>query len=126
VKNLLTELEYIPLAITQAAAYINTNKSSISDYLRLLKNTEQDAVTILSTDFGDKTRYPNLPNAVAKTWMITINKIMEHNSLAAYILAFISCIEWRAIPYSILPTAHPEARLAGAVGMLCSYSFLEK
>ncbi len=33
VMNLLTELEYLPLAITQAAAYINTNKSSISEYL---------------------------------------------------------------------------------------------
>ena len=126
VMNLLTELEYLPLAITQAAAYINTNKSSISEYLRLLKNTEQDAVTIMSTDFGDKTRHQNLTNAVAKTWTITFNKILERDTLAADLLTFISCIEWRAIPYSILPTAHPEALLAGAIGTLCSYSFLEK
>ncbi|RAO71649.1 uncharacterized protein BHQ10_007661 [Talaromyces amestolkiae] len=126
IRNLLTELEYLPLAITQAAAYINTNKSSIFEYLRLLKNTDQDALAILSMDFGDKTRYPNLTNAVAKTWLITFNKILEHDSLAADLLAFISCIEWRAIPYSILPAAHPEARLAAAVGTLCSYSFLEK
>ncbi|CRG88510.1 hypothetical protein PISL3812_05541 [Talaromyces islandicus] len=119
-RNLLTELEYLPLAITQAAAYINTNKSSISEYLRLLKNTEQDAVAILSTDFGDKTRYPTLTNAIAKTWTITFNKILEHDPLAADLLAFISCIEWKAIPYSILPAAHSEARLAGAVGALCS------
>jgi hypothetical protein len=57
VMNLLIELEYLPLAINQAAAYINTNKSSISKYLRLLKNIEQDAVAIMSMDFGDKTRY---------------------------------------------------------------------
>ena len=126
VMNLLTELEYLPLAITQAAAYINTNKSSISEYLRLLKNTEQDAVAIMSTDFGDKTRYQNLANAVAKTWTITFNKILERDTLAADLLAFISCIEWKAIPYSILPTAHPEALSAGAIGTLCSYSFLEK
>jgi hypothetical protein len=126
VMNLLTELEYLPLAITQAAAYINTNKSSISEYLRLLKGTEQDAAAIMSTDFGDKTRYRNLTNAVAKTWTITFNKILERDTLAADLLTFISCIEWRAIPYSILPTAHPEALLAGAIGTLCSYSFLEK
>jgi hypothetical protein len=126
VMNLLTELEYLPLAINQAAAYINTNKSSISEYLRLLKNTEQDAVAIMSTDFGDKTRYQNLTNAVAKTWTITFNKILECDTLAADLLAFISCIEWRAILYSILPAAYPEARLAGAIGTLCSYSFLER
>ena len=126
VMNLLTELEYLPLAITQAAAYINTNKSSISEYLRLLENTEQDAVAIMSTDFGDKTRYQNLTNAVAKTWTITFNKILERDTLAADLLAFISCIEWKAIPYSILPAAYPEARLAEAIGTLCSYSFLER
>ncbi|KAJ5369882.1 TPR repeat protein [Penicillium cataractarum] len=126
VMNLLDELEYLPLAITQAAAYINTNKSSISEYLRLLKKTEQDAVAIMSTDFGDNTRYPNLTNAVAKTWMITINKILECDTLAADLLAFISCIEWRAIPFPILPASYPEARLVSAVGTLCSFSFLER
>jgi hypothetical protein len=40
VMNLLTELEYLPLAITQAAVYININESSISEYLWLLKSTE--------------------------------------------------------------------------------------
>ncbi|UDD64882.1 hypothetical protein AFCA_012083 [Aspergillus flavus] len=124
--NLLAELEYLPLAITQAAAYINTNKSSISEYLRLLKKTEQDAVALISTDFGDKTRYRNSMNAVAKTWTITFNKILECDTLATDLLAFISCIEWRAIPYSILPAAYPEARLVGAIGTLCSYSFLER
>ncbi|KOC13590.1 kinesin light chain, partial [Aspergillus flavus AF70] len=126
VVNLLTELEYLPLAITQAAAYINTNKSSISEYLRLLKKTEQDAVALISTDFGDQTRYRNSMNAVAKTWTITFNKILECDTLATDLLAFISCIGWRAIPYSILPAAYPEARLAGAIGTLCSYSFLER
>ncbi|KAL5362310.1 kinesin light chain [Aspergillus floccosus] len=111
--NLLTELEDLPLAITQAAAYINTNKSSISEYLCLLKKTEQDAVALISTDFGDHTRYRNLPNSVSRTWTITFNKILERDT-------------WRAIPYSILPAAYPEARLAGAIGTLCSYSFLER
>ena len=124
--NLLAELEYLPLAITQAAAFINTNKSSISEYLRLLKSTEQDAVAIMSTDFGDKTRYQNLTNAIAKTWTITFNKILKHDPLAADLLAFISRIDWRAIPCSILPRAYPEARLAIAIGTLRSYSFLER
>lgn len=126
VMNLLTELEFLPLAITQAAAYVNINKSPISEYLRLLKNTDQDALAIMSMDFSDKTRYPNLANAVAKTWTITFNKIRERDTLAADLLTFISNIEWRAIPYSILPATDSEARLAEAIGTLCSYSFLER
>lgn len=91
--DLLRELEYLPLAITQAAAYINTCKIPISDYLLLLKSTDEDAITILSKDLGDRTRYPNSANAIAKTWKITFNEIFEHDKSAADLLTFISCIE---------------------------------
>ncbi|KAL1622245.1 hypothetical protein SLS56_008864 [Neofusicoccum ribis] len=60
--DLLYKLEYLPLAITQAAAYININKIATSDYLLVLKNTDEDAVIILSRNFDDKTRYPNSAN----------------------------------------------------------------
>ncbi|KAF2787010.1 kinesin light chain [Melanomma pulvis-pyrius CBS 109.77] len=126
IRDLLSELDYLPLAITQAAAYINSNRSSISDYLWLLKKTEQDAVTLMSTEFRDNTRYKNSTNAIAKTWTISFNQIIKHDKEAADLLAFISCIEWKAIPYSILPAVQPEARMASAIGTLCSYSFLER
>ncbi|OJD29869.1 kinesin light chain [Diplodia corticola] len=126
VTDLLHELDYLPLAITQAVAYINTRKSRISDYLRLLKNADEDTVIILSRDFDDRTRYPNSANAVAKTWTITFNKILEYDKPAADLLGFISCIEWKAIPYSMLPAHHSQARLEEAIGTLCAYSFLER
>ncbi|KAJ5987969.1 kinesin light chain [Penicillium waksmanii] len=124
--DLLAELEYLPLAVTQAAAYINTNKSSISEYLSLFKNTAEDAIAIMSSDFGDKMRYSNLTNAVAKTWTITFNKIQCLDPIAANLLKFMSCIEWRAIPYSILPATCSKAQQAKAIGVLCSFSLIER
>ncbi|KAF1809967.1 TPR repeat protein [Eremomyces bilateralis CBS 781.70] len=126
ITNLLVELDYLPLAITQAAAYINTNKSSISEYLQLLKNSEQDALAIMSIEFADNTRYKESVNAVAKTWIVSFNQILKHDTIAADLLDFISCIEWKAIPYTILPTIQPKVRMATAIGMLCSYSLLER
>ncbi|KAF2137703.1 uncharacterized protein K452DRAFT_278071 [Aplosporella prunicola CBS 121167] len=126
VMDLLTELEYLPLAITQAVAYINTCKTPIPKYLLLLKNTEKNAIAILSRNFDDRTRYPNSANAVAKTWTITFNKISESDTLAADLLAFISFIEWKAIPNSILPASGREAQQEEAIGILCAYSFLER
>ncbi|KAL9088207.1 MAG: hypothetical protein Q9165_006334 [Trypethelium subeluteriae] len=122
-RDLLSELDCLPLAITQAAAYINSNRSSISEYLRLLKQTEQDAVILMSTEFRDDTSYINA--AVAKTWTISFNQIAKHDKVAADLLAFISSIEWKAIPYSILPAVQPEARMESAIGTLRSYSFLD-
>jgi tetratricopeptide (TPR) repeat protein len=124
--DLLTELEYLPLAVKQAAAYVNTNKSSVSEYIILLKNTTEDAFAIMSTDFGDKTRCSNLTNAIAKTWTITFDKILHLDPIAADLLKFMSCIEWRAIPYSILPAACSKARLAKAIGLLCAFSLIER
>jgi tetratricopeptide (TPR) repeat protein len=118
-EELLTQLEYLPLAITQAAAYINVMRSSISEYLRLLKKSEEDATILMNKGFGGE-------KVVAKTWTVTFNKIRQRNLLAVKLLEFISRIEWRAIPFSILPANQPEALFADAVGTLCSFSLVAR
>ena len=124
--DLLVELDNLPLAITQAVAYINVNRISISDYLDLVKSTEQNVVEVMSTEILDKTRYKQAANAVATTWIISFQQIVERDADAAGLLRFMSCIEWKAIPESILPQIEPEARMTRAVGKLCSYAFLAK
>src|SRR5437764_5961865 len=126
VTELLTELDYLPLAISQATAYINSTRSTIVEYLGLYKNTEQDAFAVMSREFRDNTRYKTSANAIAKIWIISFNQILEHDLLAANLLGFMSCIEWKAIPHSLLPVAQPEAQTASAIGTLCSYSFLAR
>lgn len=124
ITTLLTELAYLPLAIAQAVAYINTNKgTTITAYLRLLKNTDEDIVSLMSREFRDSTRYRQSANAVATTWVVSFNQILKENATAADLLGFMSCIEWKAIPRSILPKVQPEARMDNAIGTICSYSF---
>ncbi|KAF2192075.1 hypothetical protein K469DRAFT_805508 [Zopfia rhizophila CBS 207.26] len=124
--DLLIELDYLALAIAQAAAYINTNKTSISEYLWLLKNTDEDVVSLISREFRDNTRYKDSTNAVATTWVVSFKQIQEHDAVATDLLAFMSCIEWKAIPRSILPTVQPEERMMRAISTICSYSFAVK
>ncbi|KAJ5414170.1 TPR repeat protein [Penicillium cosmopolitanum] len=124
--DLLVELEFLPLAVKQVAAYVNTNRSSISEYLSLLRNTPEEAIAIVSTDFSDKMRYPNLASGVAKTWTITFNRVLQLDPIAADLLKFMSCIAWRAIPHSILPSTYSDVQLARAIGLLCSFSLIER
>jgi tetratricopeptide (TPR) repeat protein len=126
ITELLTELDYLPLAIAQAVAYINKNEITFASYLRLLKNTDEDIITLMSGEFRDSIRYKQSANAVATTWVVSFNQILKEDATAADLLAFISCIEWKAIPRSILPTIRPEARLVDAIGTICSYSFMVK
>lgn len=65
--ELLEELTRLPLAIAQAAAYLNMNRMTIKKYLGLLHNTEKDLIGLLSRDFRDNTRYKGSVNAVATT-----------------------------------------------------------
>ncbi|RYO37403.1 hypothetical protein AA0113_g11375 [Alternaria arborescens] len=53
VEELLDELAFLPLAIAQAAAYLNINRTTITKYLRLLKHTEQDTISLISKEFRD-------------------------------------------------------------------------
>jgi tetratricopeptide (TPR) repeat protein len=126
IKGLLDELTYLPLAIAQAAAYLNRNRMSVSRYLQLLRSTEQDVVALISREFRDDTRYKESANAVATTWVVSFSQIRERDAVAADLLAFISCLEWKAIPRSLLPRAHVEWQIEEAIGTLCGYSFLAR
>jgi hypothetical protein len=123
--ELLDELACLPLAIAQAAAYLNMNKtSSIAKYLRLLRKTEQNLVGLMSREFRDDTRYRDSANAVATTWVVSFSQIRKRDAAAADLLAFMSCVEWKAIPRSLLPSVQPEERMEEAISTLCGYSFL--
>ena len=124
--ELLDELTCLPLAIAQAAAYLNRNRMSIARYLQLLRSTEQDLVALMSREFRDDTRYKQSANAVATTWVVSFSQIRERDAVAADLLAFMSCVEWKAIPRSLLPRAQAEWQMEEAIGTLCGYSFLAR
>jgi tetratricopeptide (TPR) repeat protein len=124
IDELLQELDCLPLAITQAAAYVNCNAISVEGYLSLLRSTEQDLIFIMSKEMRDGTRYKQAANAVAKTWLVSFEQIVREDADAAELLQYMSCIEWKAIPRSILPAIEPEARMETAIGTLWSYSFI--
>ncbi|KAL9572181.1 hypothetical protein ACKAV7_003669 [Fusarium commune] len=123
VVELLTYLTFLPLAITQAAAYLNQTRAPIRTYLGLLRNAEDNGITVLSREFRDNTRYRGSQNAIGTTWIVSFRQIQKSNQLAVDLLSFMSCIEPKAIPQSILPDAEAH-ELEWAIGTLCSYSFL--
>ncbi|KAF4949930.1 hypothetical protein FGADI_8531 [Fusarium gaditjirri] len=126
IDKLLQELTYLPLAITQASAYMNVNGISVNEYLRLLQNTDQDMVELLSCAFRDSTHYDSSQGAVATTWIISFNQIRALHEDASTILSIISYLEPKAIPRALLPPLGSEQKMTRAIGTLCGYSFLSK
>ncbi|KLU89782.1 hypothetical protein MAPG_08751 [Magnaporthiopsis poae ATCC 64411] len=126
VHEFLQELAHLPLAITQAAAYMNENQVSIAEYLGIFRNTDRDKVELLAAEFTDNTRYKETQNVVATTWIISFEQIHKINADAAKLLSFTACVEPKAIPRSMLPSVGTEQRMTAAIGLLCGYAFLRQ
>ncbi|KAF4965107.1 hypothetical protein FSARC_7046 [Fusarium sarcochroum] len=126
VHELLQELTFLPLAISQAISYANTNQISLREYLRIFKTTDQDMIGLLSSAFQDVSHYHSSQGAVATTWIISFNQIGKRNSVSMEILRFIAYIEPKAIPGSLLPWPDSEQKMTAAIGMLLGYGFLSR
>jgi tetratricopeptide (TPR) repeat protein len=124
--KLLEQLTFLPLAIVQAAAYINANGIVLSEYLLLLEEQEQDVVELLSEDFEDDGRYEDSKNPIATTWLISFEHIRRIDPLAAEYLSFMSCVDPKDIPQSLLPPAQSRKKETDALGTLDAYSFISK
>ncbi|KAL4777918.1 nucleoside phosphorylase domain-containing protein [Aspergillus varians] len=124
--TLLEQLAFLPLAITQASAYIINNGISLSTYLALLQEQEPEVVDLLSEDFKDAGRYKDIQNPVITTWLISFKQIQHQDPLAADYLSFMACINPRNIPQSLLPRPTSRKRGIDALGLLNAYSFINK
>jgi len=123
--NLLDNLTHLPLAIKQAAAYMNKNKMSVSEYLALYEGNDDDLLHLLSEEFEDQGRYREVKNPIASTWLISFRQISSRDQLAEEYLCFMSCVAQQDIPLSLLPPATKLKQLE-AIGTLSSYAFITK
>jgi DNA transposition AAA+ family ATPase len=123
---LLSQLTYLPLAIVQAAAYINENEIAIADYLSLLADQEEEVINLLSEEFEDDGRYHDVKNPIATTWLISFEQIRQRDPLAAEYLSFMACVEPRDIPQSLLPPGLTRKKEIDAIGTLKAYSFVTR
>jgi hypothetical protein len=55
-EELLEALGYLPLAITQAAAFINENAIMVAEYLEAFHSDDSELQELLSQDLGDSRR----------------------------------------------------------------------
>ncbi|KAK1765234.1 hypothetical protein QBC33DRAFT_495970 [Phialemonium atrogriseum] len=97
-----SRLEHLPLALIQAAAFIQENSISVSEYLLLLDGGDQSLVELLSNEFETVGRDSETPRAVAETWMLSFQQIQLQNPFASELLSLMSFWDRQAIPEEFL------------------------
>ncbi len=123
---LIKELCHLPLAIVQAAAYIEANQSSFEEYLDLLNEQEEDVVKLLSEEFGDEGSYQMIKDPVATTWVISFTQIRRSDPVAAEYLSLLSCFDPKDVPQSLLPPGKSRKEKVDAIGTLTAYAFVSR
>jgi len=124
-EQLIIELGSIPLAITQASAYIAIQGSriTIAKYLQLLRSNNNKQVHLLSRNEADLRRDPGVPNSVITTWQISFLKIKERNAAAAELLSRMCFLDRHGIPEFLFSEedGEPSLDFEEAVGILIQF-----
>lgn len=127
VTELLHALNYLPLAVSQAAGYMRYYGIHVQEYVSYFK---EDPQTLLgcSFDLELSTRDRDQPNAVLTTLNITLMRLAQSNPTAAYIVELMSYFAHESIPDFLLLDAMQLTRreLKEAMGALIALSIISK
>ena len=101
---LVQGLDCVPLAISQAAAYIQERgqQTSISKYFADFQASERRKTKLLAHDGGDLRRVGAASNAILITWQMSFNHIRETRRSAADLLSLMSFFDRQGIPERLL------------------------
>ena len=120
-------LGYLPLALTQAAAFMQENVLSIGKYMELYNHSNENRMELLSEPFKASGRDSKAPNAVAATIILTINKIKGLDPHAIEILCLVAFVDQNDIPKSLLHgTAKLSFELRRSLGILKAFSLISE
>ena len=100
--DLLEELVYLPLAISQAAAFMAKRRKSVAEYVKLYRDSEATRIRLLGQRFNYHGREARPLESVVTTWWVSFNYIKTENPRAAEILSMMSFMDQQAIPFSLL------------------------
>lgn len=122
---LLALLGHIPLAISQAAAFINRNQMSVCQYRERLAKGEQNIKAYLHAEHRDPRRERDIPNAVFQTWKISFDQIRNQDNNAAMLLSLMVMLDREGIPKSLVQqTADNDLAFDHAMGTLSGFSLI--
>ena len=124
--RLIQALGQIPLAITQAAAYISRTgpRMNVTKYLDLFHESEANQSNLLDRDEGDLRRDPQVPNAVITTWQVSFNQILRDSPSAADLLSLMSILNRQGIPESVLRGNGDRLAFEDDLAVLCGFSLI--
>ena len=96
IESIAQELDYLPLAMEQAGAYISKIKCSFQDYL---SSYRERGLKLLEKFPASTGKYPQ---SVATTWSLNFEQVMQKSTAAAELLYASAFLDHDNIPFEII------------------------
>ena len=132
VEQLIRALDSMPLALTQAAAFIKRRapRMSLSRYVDEVCRSDLDRARLLKQDVGDIRRDGLASNSIIATWQISFEYIQKQTPSAARLLSLMSLFDRQGIPDSLLQRRYggdeeEEADFDDDIDTLTKFSLVE-
>ncbi|KAI3337989.1 hypothetical protein F4824DRAFT_460819 [Ustulina deusta] len=111
IKTLAKTLEYMPLAIVQATAYIlrRDPRCSIRQYLEKFRQSDQKKASLLNYKDGQLRRDQEAKNSIIITWQLSFDHIRNTRPSASDLLSLMSFCDRQGIPESLLRASGKDA-----------------
>ncbi|KAF4446546.1 hypothetical protein F53441_9820 [Fusarium austroafricanum] len=104
VNTLLAELQCLPLAISQAGAYMRRMSVTAEQYLDRLRQGKTRWEVLKISD-ADRHRRPEVSNSVLETWGISTERIRAESEMSYRMLHVIAFVDNQDIPHELMMTA---------------------
>jgi tetratricopeptide (TPR) repeat protein len=103
IDELATELDFMPLALAQAAAYIRrARRCSVQQYLERYRQSDSSKTSLLNQEAGHLRRDGAASNSVLSTWQISFEYIKSKRPSAADLLSLMSFFDRQGIQEAFL------------------------
>ena len=131
-RKIVVELDYMPLAVDLARAYVRRTRTSLKEYLTML-NKERDILFAYRDDSSEQYNH-----TMATVWQLSFQRVRQQDPVAAQILEACAFLHPDAIPAiffenqsSILSSPgqgvdeHSKRVVRAAIAVLIEFSFLK-
>ena len=124
--ELLDALVYLPLAISQAVAFMVKRNKSVTEYMKLYSQSESARIKLLGQRFNSHGREARPLESVVTTWWISFNHIKSENFRAAELLSVMSFMDNQNVPFALLHRDNEEIfDFEEAMGLLEAFSLVQ-
>lgn len=103
--ELLDALEFLPMSIAHAAAYLKFTKVSVHEYIERLQKDEGLLELLDTDDVNVGRRESKAPKSVVQALSVTLDLLLNHNKRAAHLFYIMTCLDRQSIYDAVIGIA---------------------